>query len=850
MSTRPELPVHSQSADAPNAPAGGELAALTAGYRPPQGHFDELFDAGRVPRAHWQSFAAHAGGLRAADIARRQTQIARQIHENGVTYNVYASADGPARPWGLDALPMIIPAGEWESLSQALRQRARMLNAMVADLYGEQRLLAEGVLPPALVFGHPGFLRSCAGVKVPGGVHLHQIAFDIARDGEGRWRVVGKRTQAPSGAGYALENRLTISRLYPDAFRDLRVQRLAQFFSTLQASLIDAAPTSGEAPHVVLLTPGPYNETYFEHAYLARYLGFTLAEGGDLTVREDVVYLKTLTGLQRVHVLLRRLDDDFCDPLELRSDSTLGVPGLMQAWRSGNVLVANALGTGMLESPALSGFLPGVCQRLLGEPLALPSVASWWCGEQAALDDAMSRFARMVIKPAFPDLRLEPVFVSSLDRNGRARWAARVRSAPERYVLQEYVPLSQVPAWHAGRVENRGLMLRVFLVADGRGDYRALPGGLSRITGHDRHVVSGQRGGSSKDTWVLSDAPIEPFSLLPGRLRPEDIVRSQRAVSSRAGESLFWLGRYAERSENCARLLRAVLSRLPANDDLRPEIYPPIVRTCVRNGLLAAAREDYPRAPNALENDLLAGMFDRRGRHSLAFNVEQTVRVAGAVRDRLSADNWRLVNQLFQSFALEDRQGGLAEGLELIDRAIVALVAIGGLEVEHMTRDEGWRFLSLGRYIERLLFVVGSAAEIARSGMADDPAALDWLLDLSDSSITYRARYMRQPEWLAVADLLLFDRRNPRSAAFQLAKLAGQVRQLPAADLAEILGEIDRAVAACAEGRTAEGDLFGPTEKLDAFLRHCEGLGMRLSDTLALRYFSHVYESTQATAIL
>jgi uncharacterized circularly permuted ATP-grasp superfamily protein/uncharacterized alpha-E superfamily protein len=850
MAMRPDVPVRPVTADAAATPARVQFAELTAGYRPAQGHFDELLDASGAPRSHWQGFADHAGSLRSADIGRRQSQIARQIHENGVTYNVYASADGPARPWGLDALPMIIPAAEWDVLAQGLRQRARVLNAMVADLYGEQRLLTEGLLPPALVLGHPGFLRGCTGVKVPGGVHLHQIAFDLARDAAGRWRIVGKRIQAPSGAGYALENRLTVSRLYPDAFRDMRVQLLAQFFRTLQASLIDAAPTRGEAPHIVLLTPGPYNETYFEHSYLARYLGFTLAEGGDLTVRDDELYLKTLTGLQRVHVLLRRLDDDFCDPLELRSDSTLGVPGLMQAWRRGNVLVANALGAGMLESPALSGFLPAVCERLLGESLALPSVASWWCGEAAALDDAMSRFARMVIKPAFPDLRLEPVFVSSLDRNGRARWAARLRAAPERYVLQEYLPLSQVPAWHGGHLESRGLMLRVFLVADGKGDYSVMPGGLSRISGPDRHLVSGQRGGSSKDTWVLSDAPIEPFSLLPGRLRPEDILRSQRAVSSRAGESLFWLGRYAERSENCARLLRAVLSRLPASDEMRPEIYRPIVRTCFRNGLLRVEREEYAAAPQLLETDLIGAMFDRRASLSLAYNIEQTVRVAGAVRDRLSADNWRLVNQLFQSLALDAQQGGLAEALELIDRAIVSLVAIGGLEVEHMTRDEGWRFLSLGRYIERLLFVAGTASEVARSGMADDPAALDWLLDLSDSSITYRARYMRQPEWLAVADLLLFDRRNPRSAAFQLGKLAGQVRQLPEADLAEILGEIDRAIAACAAGRMGEGDLFGPTAKLDGFLALCEALGMRLSDTLALRYFSHVYESTQATAIL
>ena len=827
-------------------PALTSLAAPTG-----PGHFDELLDETGSPRPHWQAFVRHAGDLGPEHLMRQQARVERQIRENGVTYNVYASPAGPARPWAVDVLPAIIPAAEWGTLAAGLGQRARLLNAMAADVYGGQRLVAEGLLPPALVYGHRGFLRPCHGIKPPGGVFLHLVAFDVAHGPDGQWRVVGTRAQAPSGAGYALENRLIIRRLFPDAFRELRVHMVAQFFRALQETLLGSATTDGETPHVVLLTPGPYNETYFEHAYLARYLGFTLAEGADLTVRDDRVHLKTLTGLKRVHVILRRLDDDFCDPLELRADSTLGVPGLVQAWRAGHVVVANALGTGMLESAGLLPYLPSASARLLGEPLAIPSVDTWWGGEAAALEQAARDPAALVIKPVFPDTTMEPVFVGVLDRAKRAEWLARVRAAPERYALQRYLPLSQVPAWHDGRLERRGLLLRVFLVADGRGDYQTMPGGLARIAGReDRQVVSGHRGGSPKDTWVLSEAPVERFSLLPGTLRLEDIQRSQRAVSSRAGESLFWLGRYAERSENGARLLRAVLMRLPDADAFPARFHRPVIQVCRRLGLLPRTDEAGAGTPQALERELIAAMFDRVSSLGLAYNVEQTARVAGAVRDRLSLDNWRIVNQLFQGISAPGARTGLDEALDVIDRTIVGLVAVGGLETEHMTRDDGWRFLSLGRYMERLMYVATTVREVAAGADAREPALLDWLLDLSDSTITYRARYMREPEWLAVADLLLFDWRNPRSAAFQLAKLAAQLGRLPEADLAELAAETEAAMVVCRAAQGTEGDHLHQPEFVARLLQDWERLGHRLSDAVALRYFSHVYESTHATWVI
>ena len=828
------------------------LPDLLRGYHVPVGHYDELLEAPSRPRLHWAHFGDQAGALDSRELSRAEKRIARQLHESGVTYNIHATVGTP-RPWALDVLPHIVTAHDWEDLTVGLRQRARLLEAVAADLYGDQRLMSEGHLPSALVYRHPGFLRPCHGVQPPSGVRLHLLAFDVARSVDGEWRVVATRTQAPSGAGYALENRLTISRIFPDAFRDLQVRLLAPFFRTLQETLLEHAPSHNGTPHIVLLTPGPYNETYFEHAYLSRYLGFTLAEGADLTVRDDKVFLKTVTGLRPVHGILRRLDDDYCDPLELRADSTLGVPGLVEAWRSGNVLMANAFGMGVLESPALSAFLPSVALHLLGEPLKLASAPSWWNPDHQALEGPIARLSDMVIKPAFPDTSMEVVFGSTLDSSGRRSWHERMHSAAERYVLEEYVPLSHAPVWHNGRLESRGLMLRVFLASDGRGDYRVMAGGLSRIAGAERQIVSGQRGGSSKDTWVLSDRPVERVSLLPGRLRPEDIVRSERAVSSRAAEHLFWMGRYAERSENGARLLRAVLSRIRHDDAVISGGSRPILASCVRHGLLPGSWGEHAKAhdlsPHEFERELVRGLYDPRDGRGVASNIRQAVRVAGAVRDRLSGDNWRVLNKLSEMLTQRSfPHHGVAEALDLIDQAIISLVAVGGLEMAHMTRDDGWRFLSLGRHLERLLFVSQTVADVAASETVEHPALLEWLLEVSDSIITYRARYMGHAEWLAVIDLLLFDPRNPRSAVFQISKLAKHVPLLPDPDLATALPALKR-LAEMRIGEPVSGDLFPRADALRAFLQDSEQVAMQLSDGLTLRFFSHVYEPARSTLL-
>ncbi len=818
---------------------------LSPDYVVPEGHYDEVrSDAGAL-RGPWAEFAASTE-LQPEHLSEAHKRVTRQIHENGVTYNVYATTDGLQRPWSLDVLPLIVTADEWERLGAGLRQRARLLNAVAADIYGAQSLLRTGLLPPALVFRHPAFLRACHGVRPIDGVFLHLVAFDLARGCDGEWRVVGTRTQAPSGVGYALENRAIISRVLPDAFHAVRVHALSSFLRELREMLFAGAPAGDGAPHVVVLTPGPYNETYFEHAYLARQLGFPLVEGGDLTVRDERVFLKTVSGLRPIHAILRRLDDDFCDPLEMRSDSTLGIPGLVQAWRAGHVLVANAFGMGVLESPALLAMLPSICERLFGEALETPSIATWWCGEAAGLDAARRRLPAGVIKPAFSDGAMEPVFGADLDAAARLAWAGRIGSTPDAYVVQEFLPLSHAPVWHRERLESRALMLRVFLLADASGEYRLMPGGLSRIAGEDRLVVSGQHGGSSKDTWVLSDGPAALFAPVDRRVQTREPM-GEPQTSSRAAEHLFWLGRYAERSENAARLLRSVLRRLTDMEGWAGGLHPALLRTCVRQSLLDVASLDAP--PADIVHNLIAGLVERQEGRSLAYNVEQTVRVAGAVRDRLSTDNWRVLNRLLQLFTRDAHPLDLDAALERLDEGLLSLVAVGGLEMAHMTRDDGWRFLSLGRHLERLHFIASTLEDVAQAGPSAESGLLEWLLELSDSLLSYRVRHMQHPEWESVVDLTLADERNPRSATFQLAKLAKHVRLLPDAGLMEVLVDVERLLHECrADGNAGQGELFGHDERrLEALLTECRQVSARLGSALSLRYFSHVDEVPRPT---
>lgn len=811
---------------------------LLAHYAPLPERYDELFAAPGVPRAHWAMMLDEIASASTEALTSRLGIVEREVRDSGVTYNVYADPQGLDRPWDLDVLPLILPATEWALIARGVAQRARLLNTLLGDLYGAGRLLREGALPASLVLGHSGFLRPAVGTQAPGGVFLHSYAADLARSPDGSWWVLNDRTQAPSGAGYALENRLLVARLFPDAFRAQRVARLSTFFALLRDSLLQLAPQGDGAPLAVVMTPGPYNETYFEHSFLARYLGFPLVEGHDLLVRDGKVWLKTVEGLQRVHSILRRQDDTFCDPLELRADSALGVAGLTDCARRGTVFIANALGTGVLESGALLGFLPGLAQRLLGETLVLPSVATWWCGEPAACEDALARAQHLVFKATDPARGVAPVFGPRLDAAALEQLRAQVRAQPHQFIAQEMVHVSQAPTLAPRQPDQlgaRSIGLRVFAIATTAG-YQVMPGGLTRVAG-DREplVVSMQRGGGSKDTWVLTetdmagDAPLRaPGASAPG------LTRGAVITPSRTVENLFWFGRYGERCDDLARLLRVALG---ASLQERDPGTLPLVALGNRLGLQL-------RQATLLEDWCAAATLDAL--QGLPANLRQLSRVAYSLRERISLDHWRALHRLAQDPML-GRECTVAEALEWLDRVVQSMMTLSGFALDGMTRDVGWRFMSIGRRLERLAF--GSLAlDVALEQQTDDN--LGWLLELEDSIVTYRARQMGRMTWPSILNLLMFDDANPRAILFQVVGIHSALRKLetalgpgqstPTDALASVLRELGAA------DRSAPVDDAERRTRALALLRRLRAAAHALSDDLTERFFAHADRESSA----
>ncbi|MDO9603375.1 circularly permuted type 2 ATP-grasp protein [Hydrogenophaga sp.] len=835
------------------------------------GHRDELRQHSRGKAAaddalapHWASFFEHVGADGFADLNRRAANLQRQVRDNGVTYNVYAdAATGQQRPWALDLFPTMVSAKDWAHIETGVLQRARLLNAMMADLYGAGELLKRAMLPAALVQGHPGYLRAMQGVQPPGGTWLHIVAFDLAHGPDGRWWVVGQRTQAPSGLGYLLENRIAISRQFPQAFASMKVQRLAASYRALMDGIKAMAP-EGDNARIALLTPGPYNETYFEHAYLARYLGLTLVEGNDLTVRDQRLYLKTLKGLEPLHALIKRLDDEWLDPLELRSDSTLGVPGLLQVLRAGNLLLANAPGSAPLESSAVLGFLPAISRHLLGEELALPSLATWWCGEDAALREVLPLLKGSVIKPTYPRSGLETAMGQSLSQRELDEWSGRMVRRPEDYTVQAWLPLSQTPTWTDERLMPRSAMLRVFALADGPQSWRVLPGGLVRLAPSGQLIATMQRGGSSADCWVLTEGAVDRTTLLQSAPSALTIATQKRPVTSRAAENLFWLGRYTERTENSIRLAQIVLNQLSGEEPSTPALMAWLSATAREHALVLPDVPGAAQSPRVFARSLMAALSPSPGSpqaaqsFSVGFNLRALKGSAAQVRERLSQEHWSLIERTEAAFARDcaalstDAEYATAEALSALKNASALLAAITGSQTDRMVRDDGWRLLSVGRHIERLITLSRALMLGLEHHCLRDAEGFDAVVALFDSTITFHARYQQRRDMVALIDLLVLDRDNPRSLAWVLQTLRSRLARLAEsanpqdAELAMTLPDPNTWVLQDLSNwqRTPEdqrtcGDLV-------TLLGTCEQAAGNLSDEISRLHFSHADRKNQS----
>jgi uncharacterized circularly permuted ATP-grasp superfamily protein/uncharacterized alpha-E superfamily protein len=810
-------------------------------------------------REHWRPFVEAVEALGCEEMERAEAEVTRLLRENGIAYNLHGGPRGVHRDWKLDTVPLIFDAADWNHIEAGLRQRSLLLDRILADLYGPRHLIREGLLPQELIFRHPGFLRPCFDAFPPDGNRLLLHSADLARGPDNRFWVVGDQARNAVGLGYALENRTAMAGVLPDMIRSCRVRRLSNFFRGLRTELAALAPRKKDRPRIVILSGGPGDDAYFEHAYLAAYLGYPLVQGDDLTVRDARVWLKSLDGLHLVDVILRQVDDPLCDPLELDPDSRRGVAGLLEATRRGNVALVNPPGVGILENPGLMAFLPGIARRLLGAELILPSAATWWCGQPDERAFVLENLNRLIVKtihhvPGDGGI----VFGSLLSAREREVWRDRIRAAPYRYVGQEQMIFSTVPAMSAGRMEPRPAVFRAFAAVRGEGEYAVMPGAIARC-GSDREspVVSRRAGGILKDGWVVATRPEVHMSLWLQPGRPDRSHAGTSVLPSRVAENLFWVGRYAERAEAATRISRTVL-RLFGESERYGEEAEAAVLDRLETHL---TRLTLGRAAAAAIGDTGARLRAVLGAAEHPGSIHATLgamlTAAYAVRDHWSTDTWRVVT------GIESIRKGLDSpsppiprlAIRTLDGLVTTLMALTGLCMENMSREAGWLLLDTGRRIERALMLISfyRAHLTARTEAAAGNLLLEAVLATTENIITYRRRYRSYLEMETVLDLLLLDANNPRSLVYQLDTLKDHIDALPREREAYRLSEEERLIQkAVTRLRLANTALLARVveksdsrQRLDGLLSSLEVLLTRIAESLSRTYFSHTPESRQ-----
>lgn len=774
-------------AELPGMPSLGE--GWLQSYIATAGAADTLRgDVGRGAK-WWQRLFDGIGQLTDGRLDILQARMARQVEELGTAFSL--PGEGHERPWPLSPVPVLIGEDEWQHIAAGIAQRAELMERLLEDIFGKQALVSSGALPAALVTGSRAYWRSQIGVRPPGGHRLHIYAADLGRDPDGEWRILDDHARMPVGAGYALENRLAASRVMGALQTRLHVERLAPFFSAFREGL--SAVCRRAEPRIGLLTPGRYNQSYPEQAHLARYLGLLLVEGSDLAVRDDGLFVRTIEGLKRIDALWRRIDSRFLDPLAFDAGSRIGVPGLMDAMAAGHAVIANAPGAGVVEANAMAAFFPTLSRKLLGEPLLMPNIATWWCGQDRPRAEVEARLDEMLIAPAFGETPAglpggRPIMGSALTPAGRAALLADMRLRPQDYVGQEVVHLSTTPSVQDGMLVPRPFTIRVFAARDATGAWTVMPGGFARLgdQSDSRATVMGE-GAFSADVCVVNRKPVEPVSLLPQKV---PIRRNPGTLPSRAADNLYWLGRYLERGESTLRLVRSTLGGSIVADGgaaLFPLTLDRLGTLLISSGAATVESEADDEDGEDIEDGgideaggevhdlryLALAALDGNGPASVTSMMRSARAIAAGIRDRLSADVWRLVDMPLPPVASEDAEATLARAVALQER----FSALSGLSAENMGRTAGWRFHDMGRRIERAQTVCRLLRVFARrDASADD---LTTLLDLNDSQISYRARYLTGLALEPVRDLIALDPFNPRSLAFQMDRIREHLDVLP-----------------------------------------------------------------------
>ncbi|ABC27868.1 uncharacterized conserved protein [Hahella chejuensis KCTC 2396] len=823
---------------APSSQPSLDLTGLP--YSPLATAFDEMLGSGGEVRPHWRAFADYFSRVSRDNLGQLRRDALRRLKEQGVNYHVYDDPQGMRRTWQLDPLPMVMSEADWSPIETGLQQRAHLFSRVLADLLGPQTCLKQGVLPPELVLQHPGFLRSMMGSAA---LPLSLFAADLARGPDGAWWVLADRTQGPSGAGYVLEARMVTKRVLSQNAVDYAIAPLAQFFYHFKRHVAALAPDQQKEPTIVLLSPGIGNEVYFEHAYLAAQLGITLVQGDDLTVRQGKVYLKTVDDLQQVDVIIRRVDDAFCDPLNFRADSMLGVPGLAQAQALGRVGMANPLGGGFLESPAMLPFLPALSKHFLAEELKLPNVATWWCGQEKELKHVLQNLDDLVIKTV--DRHALVRFGPKMSARERDALKRRIQAEPWRYVGQELLSFSTTPTLVGSEIQPRHLVLRGFAAGDGE-QYDVMPGGLTRVS-PDAHtfLVSSQSGGWSKDTWLLKSSGSMRDVL---RLSPTKQRRIASAVlTSRAAENLFWLARYLERTESLLRHIRAYVRRLENYID-----YGFDTDKAVLEGMLPAVeafcsldREGLPTV-----EDLKQYVLDSSRIGGVAFNLRGAINSAYTVRDLWSGDCWRAVEELEELLEYSEKNRSVLALDQFIQPFLTALLAFLGASQESLALNQGGLWLQLGRRLERAQNTLSSTHKICAELNEDNEAGLrEMLLEAHDCLSSHRRRYGTELPFYTLWKHLLLEPTNPRSLVYAVSELEPLLSYLNPTPQQGLIGLEKNVLAILTPLRLADAvewrDLELTQTELAPFLQNLTQQLNQFGLNIEHQYFKHAQPLTR-----
>ncbi|TAH20302.1 MAG: hypothetical protein EAZ08_06635 [Cytophagales bacterium] len=812
-------------------------------------------------KPHWERLISHIQQLGEHELTQRRSDIERLLREHGVSYNIYDDPNGMNRPWKLDTIPLVVSGEDWARTEKGLKQRAELLNLVLKDLYGKRNLIKEGLLPQSLVYNHIGFLRPCDQTFRDRAYPLTFYAADTAKTADGKRWVLGDRTQAPSGIGYALENRATMTKVMPDIFVNQQVGKLSPFLDAIHAALVELSPqykrgAMQESPRIVVLTPGQRNEAYFEHAYLASFLGYPLVQGEDLMVRDDTVWLKTLGGLEQIDVIWRRVDDAFCDPLSLRADSQLGIAGLLSAVRKGNVAIADVLGSGVLENPALMAFLPKICQVYLGEELLLPSVATWWCGHEKELRYVLENLENLVIKTIYPQGRTNAIFGSKQSKEALQNWRDKINAQPHLYLAQEQLDFISTPSFVNNQLEPRNAVLRCFLVgSEAANGYTVMHGGLTRSSSERNNImVSNQNGGISKDTWV---AALQVFTNhVPLSTTPLPFHQKHQ-LSSRTAENLYWVGRYAARAKMSTRLLKAVIHKLneislstrKSDKKLLYDLLCSLTQlTMTYPGFIGDGSKERLQNP---EKELIRLTLDYQKSGSLMAVVQYMMRSVYAIRPCWSADTWRILDQIddywkmlsqLPEVNLRDIQIGL-------DQLIMYLAAFAGFNRETLNQKYELPLLDLGRRIEKSLLSI--ALHRSTLTLVEDTEVeqglMETVLSCQESLYAYRSKYQSKLYLSHVLELLLFDATHPSSLLCRLLIIQKTVKDLPRPAHQHRLSEEEKLILeaisvlqlADIQKLTVHKKGTFIRQELEYLLAKVSGLIANMSNIIVSKFFSH-----------